>query len=44
MRMAIPMFIGTSAHMLLNIIDGIYVSRLGQESGLAVLNYGFPFF
>lgn len=42
--MAIPMFIGTSAHMLLNIIDGIYVSRLGQEAGLAVLNYGFPFF
>lgn len=30
--------------MLLNIIDGIYVSRLGQEAGLAVLNYGFPFF
>lgn len=42
--MAIPMMIGTSAHMLLNIIDGIYVSRLGLEPSLAVLNYGFPFF
>jgi putative MATE family efflux protein len=44
LRMAIPMAIGTSAHMLLNIIDGIYVSRLGLEPSLAVLNYGFPFF
>jgi putative MATE family efflux protein len=42
--MAIPMAIGTSAHMLLNIIDGVYVSRLGLEPSLAVLNYGFPFF
>jgi len=38
------MLIGTSSHMLLNIIDGIYVSRLGLEPSLAVLNYGFPFF
>lgn len=38
------MAIGTSAHMLLNIIDGVYVSRLGLEPSLAVLNYGFPFF
>lgn len=38
------MLIGTSSHMLLNIIDGVYVSRLGLESSLAVLNYGFPFF
>jgi putative MATE family efflux protein len=38
------MAIGTSAHMLLNIIDGVYVSRLGLEASLAVLNYGFPFF
>ncbi len=30
--------------MFLNIIDGIYVSRLGMEESLAVLNYGFPFF
>jgi putative MATE family efflux protein len=44
LRMAIPMLIGTSSHMLLNIIDGVYVSRLGLESSLAVLNYGFPFF
>jgi putative MATE family efflux protein len=42
--MAIPMLIGTSAHMLLNIIDGVYVSRLGLDASLAVLNYGFPFF
>jgi putative MATE family efflux protein len=42
--MAIPMMIGMTAHMLLNIVDGIYVTRLGIEEGLAVLNYGFPFF
>ncbi|MDB5102848.1 MAG: putative efflux protein family [Fibrobacteres bacterium] len=30
--------------MFLNIMDGIYVSRLGMEESLAVLNYGFPFF
>jgi putative MATE family efflux protein len=42
--MAIPMMIGMTAHMLLNIVDGIYVTRLGIEQGLAVLNYGFPFF
>jgi putative MATE family efflux protein len=44
LRMALPMMIGMSAHMFLNIIDGIYVSRLGMEESLAVLNYGFPFF
>lgn len=44
MRMAIPMMIGMTSHMFLNIIDGIYVSRLGIEESLAVLNYGFPFF
>jgi putative MATE family efflux protein len=44
LRMSIPMLIGTSAHMLLNIIDGVYVSRLGLDASLAVLNYGFPFF
>lgn len=42
--MAIPMMIGMTAHMLLNIVDGIYVTRLGIEEGMAVLNYGFPFF
>lgn len=42
--MALPMMIGMTAHMFLNIIDGIYVSRLGMEESLAVLNYGFPFF
>ena len=42
--MALPMMIGTTSHMLLSIIDGIYVSRLGQQPSLAVLNYGFPFF
>jgi putative MATE family efflux protein len=42
--MALPMLIGMMSHMLLNIVDGIYVSRLGMEASLAVLNYGFPFF
>ncbi|MDB5050509.1 MAG: Multi anti extrusion protein MatE/Na+-driven multidrug efflux pump [Fibrobacteres bacterium] len=42
--MALPMMIGMTSHMFLNIIDGIYVSRLGMEESLAVLNYGFPFF
>ena len=42
--MALPMMIAMTAHMLLNIIDGVYVSRLGVEESLAVLNYGFPFF
>jgi putative MATE family efflux protein len=41
---ALPMMIGMSAHMFLNIIDGIFVSRLGMEESLSVLNYGFPFF
>ncbi|MEO7424513.1 MAG: MATE family efflux transporter [Fibrobacteria bacterium] len=44
LRMALPMMIGMTSHMFLNIIDGIYVSRLGMEESLAVLNYGFPFF
>jgi putative MATE family efflux protein len=44
LRMAIPMMIGMTSHMFLNIIDGVYVSRLGMEESLAVLNYGFPFF
>jgi putative MATE family efflux protein len=42
--MALPMMIGMTAHMFLNIIDGIFVSRLGMNESLAVLNYGFPFF
>ncbi len=42
--MALPMMIGMMSHMLLNIVDGIYVARLGQDASLAVLNYGFPFF
>lgn len=44
LRMALPMMIGMTSHMFLNIMDGIYVSRLGMEESLAVLNYGFPFF
>jgi putative MATE family efflux protein len=44
MGIALPMMIGMTAHMLLNIIDGVYVSRLGMEESLSVLNYGFPFF
>jgi putative MATE family efflux protein len=44
LRMALPMMIGMSSHMLLSIIDGIFVSRLGLNESLAVLNYGFPFF
>lgn len=42
--MALPMMIGMMSHMLLNIVDGIYVSRLGIHESMAVLNYGFPFF
>lgn len=44
LKMALPMMIGMMSHMLLNIVDGIYVSRLGMDQSLAVLNYGFPFF
>lgn len=43
-KMALPMFLGMMAHMLLNIVDGIYVSRLGTSESLAILNYGFPLF
>ncbi len=38
------MMIGMMAHMFLNIIDGVMVSRLGIQESLSVLNYGFPFF
>ncbi len=44
LAIALPMMIGMTAHMVLNIVDGVFVSRLGIEEGLAVLNYGFPFF
>jgi putative MATE family efflux protein len=44
LRMAIPMMIGMTAHMVVNIVDGIYAGRLGTQESLAVLNFGFPFF
>jgi len=44
LSIALPMMIGMMAHMFLNIVDGIYVSKLGMEESLSVLNYGFPFF
>ena len=44
LRMSLPILIGMMAQMMLNIIDGIYVGRLGIESSVAVLNYGFPVF
>jgi putative MATE family efflux protein len=44
LRMSIPMMIGMTAHMVVNIVDGIYAGRLGTQESLAVLNYGFPFF
>ncbi len=44
LAIALPMMIGMTAHMLLNIIDGVFVTRLGMEESLSVLNYGFPFF
>jgi|GEM_PF-1683759 len=44
LRMSIPMMIGMTAHMIVNIVDGIYAGRLGTQESLAVLNYGFPFF
>jgi len=43
-KMALPMFLGMLAHMLLNIVDAIYVSRLGTAQSLAILNYSFPLF
>ncbi len=43
-RMALPMFLGLVAHMVLNIADAMYVSRLGTQASMAVLNYGFPMF
>lgn len=42
--MSLPILIGMMAQMLLNIIDGIYVGRLGMQASMAVLNYGFPIF
>jgi putative MATE family efflux protein len=42
--MSFPILIGMSAQMLLNIIDGIYVGRLGRDESVAVLNYGVPVF
>lgn len=44
LRMALPMMIGMTAHMVVNIIDGVYAGRLGMNESMAVLNYGFPFF
>ncbi len=42
--MSLPVLIGMSAQMLLYVIDGIYVGRLGRAESVAVLNYGFPVF
>jgi len=42
--MSLPIMLGMMAQMMLNIVDGIYVSRLGMEASMAVLNYGFPVF
>ncbi len=42
--MSLPILIGMSAQMVLNIIDGIYVGRLGRDESVAVLNYGIPVF
>jgi putative MATE family efflux protein len=44
LRMSLPVLIGMSAQLLLNIIDGIYVGRLGRAESVAVLNYGVPIF
>lgn len=44
LRMSLPILIGMSAQLLLNIIDGIYVGRLGRDASVAVLNYGIPVF
>jgi putative MATE family efflux protein len=44
LRMSLPILIGMSAQLLLNIIDGIYVGRLGRNESVAVLNYGIPVF
>ncbi|MCD6023596.1 MAG: efflux family protein [Fibrobacteria bacterium] len=42
--MSLPVLIGMSAQLLLNVIDGIYVGRLGRAESVAVLNYGVPIF
>jgi putative MATE family efflux protein len=42
LRMALPVLIGMSAQLLLNVIDGIYVGRLGRAESVAVLNYSVP--
>jgi putative MATE family efflux protein len=44
LRMALPMMIGMTAHMVQNIYDGVLAGRLGIHESMAVLNYGFPFF
>ncbi len=44
LRMSLPILIGMSAQMALNVIDGIYAGRLGMAASMAVLNYGFPVF
>jgi len=43
-KMALPMFLGLIAHMFLLMVDAMYVSNLGTEASMAVLNYGFPLF
>ncbi|HEX2613825.1 MAG TPA: MATE family efflux transporter [Fibrobacteria bacterium] len=42
LRMALPVLIGMSAQLMLSIIDGIYVGRLGRAESVAVLNYSVP--
>ena len=42
--MSFFMMIGLFAHMLLNLVDAIYVSQLGNNESQAVLNYSFPMF
>lgn len=44
LRMSLPVLIGMTAQLLLYVIDGIYVGRLGRAESVAVLNYGFPVF
>ncbi len=44
LKMAIPMMVGHMAHLVLSIVDGIYVSNLGTDESMAVLNYGFPLY
>jgi len=43
-KMALPMFLGLIAHMFLLMVDAMYVSNLGTDASMAVLNYGFPLF